>query len=298
MLYIKRSLIVLLSVFLLTVGLSACAKSHTIESESDSETEVVSKEAAAFSFDMFDEFNNKVYPLDVSYRKEMSEAHEKSRYETEVVREKFISVWESYVQYYYSTLIGIDDEKEFADKDGKLSDDIADLLSLFDGWKDALIEDQKNWKENTDVQIATMQKLMNRIYTGGSATGSGVSSYKYSLYRQRALHLYNLCTLLFADCGEPDYLRDLTEEEAKEIVLKKIGDNNGSRIVEVEQSRKFNGTDYYFLHAYSLGPVQTDENGQDFQQTYTFNWFYVDKRIGKIYVEETTPQSSALALYK
>ena len=97
----------------------------------------------------------------------------------------------------------IDDEKVFAGKDGELSDDIAQFIRRFDGWKDALIEDQKNWEENTDVQTVTMQKLMNRIYTGSNATETGVSSYKYSLYRQRALHLYHLCTLFLIDCGEP-----------------------------------------------------------------------------------------------
>ncbi|MBR5923719.1 MAG: hypothetical protein IKZ59_08000 [Clostridia bacterium] len=188
----------------LAIVLSACNKLHTSESNSDSEIDLASEKATPSSFDTFDEFNSKVYPLDISCKDAMSKAHTVSRYEEEIIKEKFISIWDGYIRYYYGILMEIDDEKVFAGKDGELTDDIAEFISLFDGWKDALIEDQKNWEKNTYVEIATMQKLMNRIYTGGSATGSGVSSYKYSLYRQRALYLYHLCTLFNVSCDEPN----------------------------------------------------------------------------------------------
>lgn len=190
-------------IFALAIGLSACNKLHTSKSDSNSEIDLVSEKTTTFSFDMFAEFNNKVYPLDISYNDAMSKAHTVSRYEEEVIKERFISTWDDYIQYYYGLLMEIDDEKVFAGKDGELTNDIDEFISLFDGWKNALIEDQKNWGKNTEIEIATMQKLMNRIYTGGSATGSGVSSYKYNLYRQRALHLYHLCTLFNINCSEP-----------------------------------------------------------------------------------------------
>ena len=84
----------------------------------------------------------------------------------------------------------------------------------------------------------------------------------------------------------------ITDEEAREIVVNKIGDDNGNRIIEIDGNKiEDNGKFYYKIHAYSLSPTMIgwDENGNThpYQQTFTYGWFYVDTIDGTIYIEET-----------
>lgn len=199
----KKSILQLIPVFVtffLIVLLSSCASITASKTTTKAEKHSDSKETILL-YDPYDETISKVYPLDISYQNEMSEA--KSKHEMELVKEKYISKWDAHVYNYYNILMEIDDTKVFADNEGQISEDTLNFIRTFDGWKTALQEDQKNWEDNLDNQIKRAQKLMDRIYTGGSTTGSAVSSYKLSLYRQRALHLYHLCTLFDAGCNGP-----------------------------------------------------------------------------------------------
>ena len=71
----------------------------------------------------------------------------------------------------------------------------------------------------------------------------------------------------------------ITTQQAVSIVKEKIGDNNGSRIIEYDQTETLNNREYYIVHAYSVGPP--DDEG--IQLSYTYGWYYVDATTGKPY---------------
>lgn len=72
----------------------------------------------------------------------------------------------------------------------------------------------------------------------------------------------------------------IIEKDAINTITKKIGNNNGSRFIEIDRSETADGVDYYVVHAYSLGKP-LDEEGT--QMTYTYGWYYVNKKTGQAY---------------
>ena len=72
----------------------------------------------------------------------------------------------------------------------------------------------------------------------------------------------------------------ISEQEAIQMITDRIGTNNGTRIIEVDDSKVINDHEYYMIHAYSLGKPMGDEG---IQVSYTFGWYYVDKFSRQIF---------------
>lgn len=85
----------------------------------------------------------------------------------------------------------------------------------------------------------------------------------------------------------------ISEEEAIQITRNNIDYDVEGGIFEVTNKYTDEDSDvtYFIVHVYSISPTMlgrdNNNNPGEYQQTFTYGWFYVETQTGKIYVEDT-----------
>lgn len=84
----------------------------------------------------------------------------------------------------------------------------------------------------------------------------------------------------------------ITENDAIEIIKRKIGDDNGKRIIDIDGSTTVDNIDYFVIHAYYESSKTLDSQGT--LMTFTYGWYYVNKSTGQAYLDDMTGQDFKL----
>lgn len=79
--------------------------------------------------------------------------------------------------------------------------------------------------------------------------------------------------------------KNITESDAVKIITGIIGNDDGKRIIECEDSYEIDNVEYYFIHAYSVSSEPLDSEGT--RMTFTYGWYSVNKANGTAYKNET-----------
>ena len=77
----------------------------------------------------------------------------------------------------------------------------------------------------------------------------------------------------------------ISSEQATQIVQELFKTHKG-KMVEYDGKETINDNLYFRIHVYSLGPKEIDEEGKEFQMTYTHIWLYVDSITGNVFSQD------------
>ena len=123
------------------------------------------------------------FTLDIEYQNKMQDS--KSNVEITAINDEFSEKWKSKIEFYYIQIVNY--------YTSSFNQEMHDLFK----------ENHINWSSYAEQQYNYYETVMCDVYTTGSIVPVKLSNYKRTVYRNRAIELYNQCIELSIKVESP-----------------------------------------------------------------------------------------------
>lgn len=132
------------------------------------------------------------YSLDLEYEQEIQAC--KSNAEMTETNNLYAQKWYNLSETYCANMRQAVSDKEYFDKaEEEYHQNKAGSVEII----------HKNWKEYAQQRCKDEETRLLSVYTTGSIVPVRLSRFRYELYRDHAIEMYNMCREMFVDCPMP-----------------------------------------------------------------------------------------------